>query len=627
MKQADILYIKPRDTYGASLLLSIFALFVLLMFMLYKINADTPVPEPQNNGFVVHPSSKQPIYLLTSKSSAILYAKKGNSTEIYTSKIKQFARFLETLGYKTRLIPEKEIAKLPQNAVLLVLDTPALTEKSKEAIKQFVQKGGNLLFNFTTGFTTPSGNYIGDRFVSDITGLHLSQRLGFASFKDNQNNGTLFVTPKLLSPFSTYLRNGPSLFVVLYDKVPIFNTPATMQADIVATSFSQATPPNATDLSKSMRQEESGMGWHGYYGKGKWVYLAFPSYAFYDNRSQKEQFKKLLAGIIDYLQKPVTAEIYPYIDRASTLFISEDTEYKFTNFRRFADLAKEYRIPVTAFIVAGLAQKPEHKEMMHYIAQNPYVEFASHSTSHQQIVGKDEPYIIQETEGSKKIIDRFAPKPIQGFRPPREELNDLMKKHLSKGGFTYILGATEEYLYPDFDKKYPRLLIIPRHGTDDYSYLVNLDWDQKQIVDQMIRELNFVTALNGIYTLSVHTHLFSYSSNINILRKFYNYLKEHPQFQPINGRQLVRRILQAKRLHQTLQEQNRRYILTIINDNPTAVENLYVKLFKHPAMHITGGGVLGTDTPVTIDNREDTIYIQKIAPNTTIKVIFTLQEG
>ncbi|RUM65403.1 MAG: hypothetical protein DSZ05_06215, partial [Sulfurospirillum sp.] len=196
--------------------------------------------------------------------------------------------------------------------------------------------------------------------------------------------------------------------------------------------------------------------------------------AFYDNLEQKNDFKKLLSGIINYLAKPVTAKIYPFVDNKGAVFISEDTEYKFSNFERFADLAKEYQFPVTAFIVANLAQKPEHQEMMHRIAQNPYVEFASHSTSHKQIVGKSEAYIVNETAGSKKIIDRYASEPIQGFRPPREELNDLMRKHLAKSGFTYILGATEEHLYPKFDK--PNLLIIPRHGTDDFSYLVNLDW-------------------------------------------------------------------------------------------------------------------------------------------------------
>jgi len=411
---------------------------------------------------------------------------------------------------------------------------------------------------------------------------------------------------------------------VHYDKLPLFNTPNFLKPDLVATSFNQATPPVATDMTKSLHQHEAGMGWHGYLGKGKWVYTSLPSYAFYDNTDQADAYKKLLSGMIDYLSKPIIAKIYPYIDYKSAVFISEDTEYKFENFQRFADLAKENQTPVTAFIVAGLAKQPQYKEMMENIAKNPYVEFASHSTSHKQIVGKDEAYVKQETAGSKTILDKYAPQPIHGFRPPREELNDLMRKELSQSGFTYILGATQEHLYPEFDKKEPSLLIIPRHGTDDYSYLVNLDWDQKQIVDQMIKEVNFVTDLNGIYTLSVHTHLFTYSTNIEIMRKFFKYLKQHPKFKPLNGQALTKRVVLAKGIEQKLTHDGDVYTLTIENNNQLPVDNLYIKLFKNPNLRVTKGSVDQSTSTVKVDNQDNTLYVNHIDPKSSVTIHFQL---
>jgi len=621
MNTPQMTYIKPRDKYGASLIFSILGLFALMMFILFKLQNSEPAPS-QHNSFIVPPVTHKPIYLMTSKPSALLYAKSGHSLEEYTAKIKQFAKLIHSLGYTTQLIPSSKLSSLPKDAILFIVDAPAMTQNTKNAIKSFVQNGGNLFFNFTAGYSDEHGNYLGSTFVHALTGLSLNKRLGFVTFKDEKNNGSLFVTPKLLSPLSVYLPEGKNLFVVLYDKVPLYDTPSSLQPDMMATSYSQATPPVGTNAAKSIRQQEAGMAWHGYYGKGKWIYTAIPSYSFTDNQEQKNDFKKLLSGIIAYLAKPITAKIYPFIDNKGAIFISEDTEYKFTNFERFANLAQEYQFPVTAFIVANLAQKPEHKEMMQRIAQNPYVEFASHSTSHKQIVGKSEAYIIKETAGSKKILDRFASSPILGFRPPREELNDLMRKHLAQSGFAYILGATEQRLYPRFDK--PNLLIIPRHGTDDFSYLVNLDWDQDQIVRQMINETNFVTSLNGIYTLSIHTHLFAYSTNINIMKKYFHYLSQHPEFKVIGGKELYQKVLLAKHLNEQLEQKGNRYIMSITNNNNVAVNNLYIQLFKNPKTKIIKGSVNNKNITVKVNNNQNTLFLNYVPANTTVKIYFTL---
>lgn len=608
-----------RDSYAGKLVLSILVLFALMIAIMYKIQNSDPLPK--NNGFVVPAPTHQTIYILSSKDSAALYAKNGLSAEAYANKLKHFAKFLEKLGYKTKIIPASKIGKLPQHAVLLAVDAPALSAKTKESLKSFLSNGGNLFFNFTTGFSDNKGHYIGDKFVHDITGLSLSKRLGFVSFR---GDGALFMTPKMLSPLAGYLDDGTSLTIVLYDKIPFFVTPDKLKPDYYATVFSQASPTVAKNREQSIRTEESGMGWHGYYGKGKWVYTSFPAYSFYDSSEQANAFKKLAAGIIDFLAKPVIVKTYPYIDQDSAIFISEDTEYKFTNFQRFADLAQEYKTPVTAFIVAGLAKLPEHKEMMQRIAKNPYVEFASHSTSHKQIVGKDAEYVKNETLGSKTILDKYAPAPIRGFRPPREELNDLMKKYLSNGGFVYILGATKEFLYPKFDKKFPNLLYIPRHGTDDYSYLVNLDWSQQEIVDQMIKEANFVTGMNGIYTLSVHTHLFTYGTNINIMRKFFHYLQNHPELKPLSGRQIYTRIALAENLRHSTKVVGNQLVITLSNDNGMAVKDLHIKLFKHPGSRIIKGGVDNPKVVASVNNAESYVHLDTVPANSTIKIYLTL---
>ena len=618
----NISYIEEKDTYASRLILSILILFALMLGIMYKIQNN--ISPSENNAFMVTPSSEKKIYLLSSKASALMYAKNGSSVSEYKNKIKTFSKLLESTGYEVQILPTSKLNSLQKGSILFIIDSPALSNKHKKEIKNFVKNGGKLFFNFTTGFSNENGKYKGDNFVHDITRLKLNSKLGFVSFK---GNGSAYMTQKLLSPFSTYLKDGKLIDIILYDKIPFFKSPTNLSPDIYLTGYTQATPPTSRDKNENISDNEAGLGWHGYYGKGKWAYVSFPSYSFYDIQEHKEDFKKILAGIVEYLSKEVITQKYPYIDNKSIVFVSEDTEYKFKNFQKFSNLAREYKIPVTAFIVASLAKQPQYKEMIEEIAKNPFVEFASHSTTHKKIVGKSESYIINETENSKTIIDKFAPQKIKGFRPPREELNNLMKKHLSKGGFTYILGANKQYLYPRFDKEEPNLLYIPRHGTDDYSYLVNLDWAQKEIVDQMIKEANFITKLNGIYTLSIHTHLFAYSTNIQIVEKFFSYLKKHPKLKTLNGREIFKRIYQSKNIKQSSHLTGNKLTITIKNENDTAVKNLHIKLFKNPNQKIISGEVDSDKTTVKVSNKNSAVTIDYLPPKSNINIFLELSEN
>ncbi len=616
---------KRPDSYGSILILAVLILFALMLGTVYKINASKDasmenIPMSKQHGFVVPPSKRdKQLYILSSKETAQLYIKNGADAEAYGQKVRKFADFLENIGYKTTLLPLSKLPTLGENDVAFVLDAQVLTPNNKKDIKQFIQNGGALFFNFLAGYTDEHSAYLGEGFVESITGLKLSEK-GFATFGEG-----LSVTAKILSPFTAYEKGGKLLSVALYDKLPIYKSTQNNMPDIFATSFDQVSPPVTKNRERRFNNDEAGVAWHGYFGKGKWVYSSLPSYSFYDIEKNKERYKKLLAGIIGFLENKVTVEPYPYIDQESAVFISEDTEYKFTNFKRFADLSQEYQVPVTAFIVANLANLPEHKEMMQQIAKNPYVEFASHSTTHKKIVGESPSFILNETAGSKKLIDPLAPAPIKGFRPPREELNALMKKDLSTSGFTYILGAADSYLYPIVDKEEAKLIYIARHGTDDYSYLVNLDWDQKEIGNLMKEEAAFVTGLNGIYTLSVHTHLFSYSSNIEIIRAFYEHLKKHPELKPLQGKDIVHRVVLSQNLRYETKISNNQLIVTIINDNTEEVKNLHLKLFKNPTVKISGGAS-SKGSSVTLFEKENAMMLDHIPAKSSVVVYLTLGE-
>jgi peptidoglycan/xylan/chitin deacetylase (PgdA/CDA1 family) len=507
------------------------------------------------------------------------------------------------------------------DASLLVLDALSLSQSTKNSIKKFVGLGGNIFFNFTAGFSDGKGKYIGDSFVNELTALKLSPNKNFVNFKDG-----LHIMQRVLSVLNN-ANSGVLLETSIYDLVPVYNTPQSMKPDLFMTNYEVTNPPLDIKKQDSLKLGESGVAWHGYYGKGKWFYLNLPSYIFYESDKNRYDYAQLFNAIVNYLSNDVIIEKFPYIDRQSVVFISEDTEYKFNNFQRFSDLSQKYKVPVTAFIVSSLAEHKDNQDMVKNIANNPYLEFASHSHSHKKIIGTDPVYMKKETSGTKVILDKFASIPIIGFRPPREELDFAMTKFLADSGFSYILGKNEEHLYPRYDEVNRNLLIIPRHGTDDYSYLINLDWDRRQIVDQIIKESKFVTGLDAIYTLSVHTHLFAFNTNIKIIEEFFKYLKQNQQVSVMNGRMIEKRVRQNTNLFLSYQKTGNSIVINIDNKNSEEVKNFHCKVFKNPNLSIKS--IKSEDTvgsKHTVNGAEIDINLHSLKPNSMTRVFIELVE-
>ncbi len=601
---------RKKDNYGLKMLLYIIGLFLIMAAMFYKIGQN----EPLAPSFAMAPVTDKPIYILKSYATAVTYQKNGLHQSQYSQKLEKFNSYIASIGYKTEYIQEDGVKSLSIGDILFIPDAIALSLDAKEQIKMFVKSGGNIFFNFTAGFSDAKGRYLGDGFVNEITGLKISKDKKFINFKES-----IFLTQRVLSPLNN-TNSGILLDAPTYDLIPIYITPQSLKPDIFMTTYDQINPPLAKDKSSDFLQEESGAFWHGYYGEGKWFYINLPSYIFYDSSEQQNDYKQISHAIINFLSTDVIIQKYPYIDRSSIVFVSEDTEFKFENFKKFSDLARKYEIPVTAFIVSSLAEKKEHYDMMREISKNPFVEFGSHSHNHKKIVDTNESYIKQETSNTKTILDHFASSPIMGFRPPREELDATMKRNLSESGFKYILGKSQNYLYPRYSESENELLIIPRHGTDDYSYLINLDWDQDEIVTQIKKETEFVTGLDGIFSLSIHTHLFAYNSNIDIVEKYFQYLKRSPTLKPLNGRSIALRVAQNRNIYIDYSKTGDTIALNIENRSSIGVNDFHLKLFKNPNIKISS--ISSNQAKISEDS---IINIKYLEPTSKITLFIELE--
>jgi len=523
-----------------------------------------------------------------------------DSLEIdYEEYQKNVAMFLESnqlMGLE--VITTSTLADVDTKSVLILLDIIALSKEDKKEIDLYVKNGGALLFNSSVGFRDEHGKFKGDQFLHGITDLSLSTEYGYLRFEEG-----LMATPRLLSPIAS-LPNGPLLEIVLYDPLPLFSMPATHSADLYMTNHSQASYPTVD--SATIPRESSGLIWSGTYGKGKWAYSSLPLYTFYESQQSSKNLLKLYRGMVEYLDFDIVARAYPYLDAKSVSFVSEDTEYRFESVGQFSKLSQRYKIPTTIFCVAALAQ--ENRALMDEVIKNPYLEVGSHSYTHKAIVGTSKENYLHESKGSKELLESLTKKKVQGFRPPREEIDAQLLADLEASQFTYILGANETVLYPHFKN---RIMMIPRHGTDDYSYLVNLDWTPKEIANSMIKESKFYQELNGIYAMSTHTHLMNFSTNISILEQYYQYIQNNVQMRSMNGEMLYNRITALQKISLKVTSDINNITVKVTNQNETEIKDYTFRLYSthKPITTITAQD---KETKLLLIKVEDGVYDVRI---------------
>ena len=612
--QASILMSSKRDTYGLKLLGAMSILLVLLAYTSFYL-----IQNYYSKSFLEFNISKKKIYFLQSDTLKHMYEKNGMDYNQYQEHISYFKKLCLKNSYESIDIYSDDLKDIDKNSKLIALDMMSLSDTELKDIENFVSSGGKIIFNFTSGFLNTKLIYQKNNLVTRITGLTLDKNINTIKY---DRNSSAYVSTKLLSPLTQHLAEGKALELALYDPLPIFDTPKNLKADAYLTTWAQIDYLNISK-NKELTKQQSGLIWHGYEKKGKWIYFSFPSYAFIEVDPTK--YAQLFQGMLEYLNHNTMVIPYPYIDAKNVVFVSEDTEYKYENLQQFSNVAEKNHFPVTAFCVANLAQK--HKEMMKRVSKNKYLEIASHSYTHKKIVGESDSTYIKETIGSKEVLHDLTGETIYGFRPPREEIDEKMIKLLEKGGFKYILSAGENRLSPYYMDK---IMIIPRHGTDDYSYLINLDWTASQVLEKMKSEVNIISDLNGLYTMSTHTHLMSFSSNINITDHFFQYINAHKKFSPMNGKMLYERITKKSKITLKTKTTLKKLIITFDNENNTLVKNIHYKIYVDPNIKIKNveSEIIGIKTQLTeIDASEYVLIIKEMKPKSKMVLFINYEKN
>jgi len=583
------------NKYFIFMFISLILMILISGYMFYQL-----WPKYTSRGFSFFNFHKEKKFIYILKSRDTVSYLDDTLKNVYLHNIQKLATKLKNNGFNPIIIDENSIEKLSSNEVLFAPDTYNLTNIHFLKLKKFISKGGNVIFNYRFAYKIDKTFY-GLKNIEELTGLK--------HYKKFSNIKTAFFIPKLLSPLSYSSPQTRRMEFHIYgnDYIDLFkshNTPDAVLINWPVTSTLQLGD-------KSLELNKAGVFWHGIYKKGKWVYSSLPLYAFLD--LPDSDFKFLFDNLYRFLSNDISMMPYPFIQSKSAVFVSEDTEYKYENMIHFAKLAKEKNINTTLFCVAKLAQK--HKKITQQASKFKNIEIASHSYSHTKIIGASEDVVKQEIIKSKIVLESITGKKIYGFRPPREEIDPIIEKYLIDAEYKYVMEKAGKYSLPQLKSK---LVVISRHGTDDYAYIINSDWNKSKILQNIIKETNTLKNINSLYTLSVHTHLLSNPKNLDVLAKYFDYLKGQ-NISTLKGIDIAKKTQILSNLKITTEHFANKLVVTISNESDYPIINGKFRIL-HPGISIKkiSSELINTEVSVINSHKEYTdVKINKIPPKTS----------
>jgi len=516
----------------------------------------------------IEKSPKSDIFILDSEHTRKTLNEWGLDSTAYTKQLDRFISLFSGSPYRVKKINGGQLPELSKDSVLLVLDAITLSNTDLFNIESYVNQGGSLMINHQAGFNDPSGNHRGGTFINAISGLEYDQ-----TASEKLAHEGLFVTPKIFSPLTEHLATGKRLSLIIYEQLPLFRDSRNRSPDLLLTNWARTSSPEGFNK-KPLPINNAGAMWHGLKERGRWVYFNFPSYVFEENSSQETEFNNLLIGAMEFLRLPSQIRVMPYLDKVSASVIFEDVEYQYETIDQFIDLAEKYQVPFTTFQVAQEALlKPHVLARSH---QSPLIEVGSHSYSHGEIVNQSEE-VLQKELTESKILLSLDKNVVEGFRPPREEIDQRMIDILIDEGYGYLLAGAQDELYPQIQDE--SFVILPRTGTDDYEYFVKGEMSSQSILKNVLHEEAMVRALNGVYTFGVHTHLMTYGKNIEILDQVIKKMKQNKAINFMTAAEVVNRVRLTDNIEYGVNATSKNHIINVTNHNDKMIEQVVFRLF------------------------------------------------
>ncbi len=507
------------------------------------------------------------VYIFKSNSTLKKLKELKIDEKSYLQNIKFLQDELKAIGYESQIISENGLRDLNGYHIIIMPDTIFLDYGDSEDVVDFVKDGGGLIFNFNCAFNQE------DDFINKISNFKYYKNFTHIDLTKNR----AYLTPKILSPITTYLKSGERLDFINDKKLPIFKTPKESNPDLVITNLFQ------NNLPKNSKIQDAGAVWHGELKKGRWVYFNFPLSTIL-NSSQKKSYQNLLKGMVEYLQNKPIIKKFPYIDSQNAVLLYETLTYKQDSLNSLVSLANRLKFPFTTFHTAShLSKNP--KSLVKAI-NSKYIEIASAGYSNRELVGVENQFIKRETIGSKNLIDSIMQneKRIYGFAPTQNRLDSTVIQYLKNGNYGYFIYPNSAMIYPNLD--YSPLTAIPKTATDDKQFMVKLGWSDKKILETMKNQIKLLSYLNGVYSFNFHSHIMGYYLNLDLIEEFIEFV-EKKNYKPFLAKSLAQTIIRVNKIDINIKKQSLNlYKIEIDNKNYKKIKNFTFRIYPQSGKNL-----------------------------------------
>lgn len=247
--------------------------------------------------------------------------------------------------------------------------------------------------------------------------------------------------------------------------------------------------------------------------------------------------------IVPYYLHSVLAAIFRYLDgkpysalanwpQAKTFaaLLEEDTEDEYDNAYRVAEYFKEKNYPITWYALSNEAQ--ENRELTRFLATTG--EIACHGDNHMDFPLQDLEMQHRRIARCRKVMHALTGQHVVSFRPPREEHNTDTYHAMAGNGIRHFIAEVSGDRFTPIAYSHENdelaLISIPRMNSDDYLLWDELELSDKESIDQLKQEVDWIKHIGGLFMFSFHSQYMGSHKHLQTVKELADYIHSQQAF-------------------------------------------------------------------------------------------------
>lgn len=496
-------------------------------------------------------------YRYESERSAGFFPERGYYDEL----TERWDALLAGVGADVRRISGAQaIDSLDGDALLVMPVTVCLGDDERDAVLDYIDRGGNLLATWAIGARDESCEWLGYGFLRDIA------RVSTAGTLDGGPPTSITV------PSGGVLSAGlpPGLKIELRTEEWIVvraNGHSVFWSDWALNPL--PAPYGGAAAAAITRTTESG---------GRIAWFGYRLDVAATDRDQR-LLRRLAETAALWAGGHVVAEVSPWPDGyRAAMAITQDVEHSFKNSRRLARRFRDLGVPVTFFAVSQLAL--EHPDLAGLLSSAG--ELGSHSADHRSSAGRPLSAQLAAARRARAEIESWSGTAPRGFRPPREFYDSLTLEAWGRSGGLYVAAYGERSAAPELHRTGSGpVVVLPRVVDDDYALMVERgQMSADSLRASLSSALEKMRSLGGLHLVTLHTQLINSDRRLGAVEDAVRTAQDAGDVWIAGGSEIAQWWLERSTLDLQLREvADGSVVLSVRNDGWGPVSSAWLKVY------------------------------------------------